>query len=54
MAKSYGVLTKFMGMTVASRQSFIINPEGVIAKHYEKVNPDVHSEEVLADIKAMM
>ena len=54
MAKSYGVLTKFMGMTVASRQSFIINPEGVIAKHYEKVDPDVHSEEVLADIKAMM
>ncbi len=54
MAKSYGVLTKFMGMTVASRQSFIINPDGVIAKHYEKVDPDVHSEEVLADIKAMM
>jgi peroxiredoxin Q/BCP len=54
VAKSYGVLTKFMGMTVASRQSFIIDPEGQIAKHYEKVNAETHSEEVLADLKSLI
>src|SRR5882672_3964219 len=33
---------------LASRHTFIINPEGKIAKVYEDVNPAKHSEEVLA------
>ena len=49
-AVSYGVKTKFMGMTVAERQTFLIDPDGNIAAHYEEVNPDTHSEEVLADL----
>ena len=31
------------GMTVAKRQTFIIGPDGLIAKHYEKVDPEEHS-----------
>jgi peroxiredoxin Q/BCP len=41
---------KFFGI---ARMSFLINPEGKIAKIYEKVKPAVHAEEVLADIKLL-
>jgi peroxiredoxin Q/BCP len=41
------------GMTVAKRQTFIIGPDGRIAKHYEKVNPAEHSVQVLADLKEL-
>ena len=36
--------------TVALRNTFVIDPQGVIAKVYEKVNPTTHSEQVLADL----
>jgi len=52
-ANDYGVYTKMVGFEMAKRQSFIIDPDGNIAKHYEKVSPETHSEEVLADIKAL-
>jgi len=50
---TYGVKTRMFGMTVAKRQTFIIGPDGKIAKHYEKVNPDEHSKIVLADLKKL-
>ncbi|MDE0789292.1 MAG: peroxiredoxin [Woeseiaceae bacterium] len=50
---AYGVKARMFGMTVAKRQTFIISPDGVIAKHYEKVKPDSHSSEVLADLKEL-
>jgi peroxiredoxin Q/BCP len=53
-AKAYGVLRDYKLIKLASRQSFLIDPEGKIAKHYEKVDPDTHTDEVLADIKAFM
>lgn len=53
VAGAYGVKTKMFGMTVAKRQTFLIDPEGTIAKHYEEVNPDGHSEEVLADLREL-
>ena len=34
------------------RSSYLINPEGVIVKAYEKVKPATHAEEVIADLKA--
>jgi len=34
------------------RTSFLIDPEGKIAKIYEKVQPDRHAQEVLVDLKA--
>ena len=33
------------------RASFLINPKGKIAKIYEKVNSEVHVEEVIEDLK---
>lgn len=52
-AETYGVLTNLGFMKLAKRQSFLINPEGMIVKHYAKVDPEGHSREVLADLKAL-
>ena len=53
-AKAYGVLRDYKLIKLASRQSFLVNPEGKIAKHYDDVDPDKHTDQVLADIKAFM
>ncbi len=54
-AKSYGVLYKVMGvMEVARRETFIIDPNGRIARHYSGVNAKGHSETVLADLKTLI
>ncbi|MGE0582500.1 MAG: peroxiredoxin [Steroidobacteraceae bacterium] len=54
VTKSYGVLHKLMGvLEVARRDTFIIDPQGRIAKHYEKVDPKGHSQFVLAELKAL-
>jgi peroxiredoxin Q/BCP len=54
VARSYGVLKTYMGvMEMARRDTFIVDPQGRIAKHYESVNPEGHSQLVLEDIKAL-
>jgi len=53
-SNAYGVLRDYKLIKIASRQSFLINPEGKIAKHYDDVDPDKHTDEVLADIKHFM
>jgi peroxiredoxin Q/BCP len=53
-AKSYGVLRDYKLLKLASRQSFLVDPEGKIAKHYADVDPDEHTEQVLEDIKVLM
>jgi peroxiredoxin Q/BCP len=52
-SEAYGVKTKMFGMTVAKRQTFLIGPDGKIARHYEKVDPAEHSQQVLADLKTL-
>ena len=52
-ATAYGVLKDYKLLKLASRQSFLIDPEGKIAKHYADVDPDTHTGEVLADIKTL-
>ena len=54
---AYGVWQKkrmmgkeYMGIV---RSSFLIDPEGNIAKVYVKVKPEIHAEEVLEDLKAL-
>lgn len=52
-ASSYGVIRGINGVLgLAQRETFLIDPTGKIAKHYQSVNPKGHSEMVLADIKA--
>ena len=52
-ATAYCVLRDYKLLKLASRQSFLIDPAGKIAKHYADVDPDTHTDEVLADIKTM-
>ena len=47
----YGVLTSFGDMEVANRESFIVNPDGIVVKHYERVNPETHTQDVIADLE---
>jgi thioredoxin-dependent peroxiredoxin len=53
-AKKYGVLKTFLGtMELAKRDTFLIDPQGKIVKHYPDVDPKGHSQIVLNDIKAL-
>jgi peroxiredoxin Q/BCP len=46
----YGSLSHFGTMTVAARNTFLIDPKGTIKKVYLKVDPNPHSKEVLAQL----
>jgi len=48
VTEEYGSLTNLGLVKFASRHTFIINPEGKITRVYTDVNPNKHSEEVLA------
>jgi thioredoxin-dependent peroxiredoxin len=54
---AYGVWgrKKFMGREYDGvfRTSFLIAPDGTVAKVYETVKPEVHAAEVLADLAAL-
>ncbi|HUO79762.1 MAG TPA: peroxiredoxin [Steroidobacteraceae bacterium] len=53
-AKEYGVLVKWMGtIEIAQRDTFIVDPEGRIAKHFVKVEPKGHSEVVLKELATL-
>jgi peroxiredoxin Q/BCP len=45
---AYGSLGNFAGIKIADRNTFLIDPEGRIAKVWTKVEVQHHSEEVLA------
>jgi len=47
----YGSLGHFGEMTIANRNTFLIDPKGKIVKVWTKVDPKVHSEEVLTAIQ---
>ncbi len=54
VTKQYGILKTYMGvMEMARRDTFLIDPQGRVARHYESVNPEGHSKVVLADIKTL-
>jgi peroxiredoxin Q/BCP len=44
----YGSVQKFGQNTVAARNTFLIDPQGMIQKEFIKVDPTPHSTEVLA------
>jgi len=53
VVEKYGSITEYNGMTLAARNTFLIDPNGVIKKVYLKVSPQGHSEEVLADLQQL-
>jgi thioredoxin-dependent peroxiredoxin len=53
VVEKYGSMMEYNGMTLAARNTFLIDPTGVIRKVYLKVGPQGHSEEVLSDLQKM-
>ena len=49
---STGKMPDGTAVTYAKRNTFLINPQGMIVKVYQNVKPTPHSEEVLADLTA--
>ena len=50
VSAQYGSTMEYQGATMAARNTFLINPEGKIAKVYTSVKPAEHSEQVLKDL----
>lgn len=46
----YGSKMSLGGITLAARNTFLIDPKGIIRKVYADVSPAKHSEEVLGDL----
>ncbi|MFW5450973.1 MAG: peroxiredoxin [Methylophagaceae bacterium] len=53
VAKRYQSLFTFWPIKFAKRHSFIIGPQGIVRKIYRKVDPDTHSQKIIADIQAL-
>ena len=51
--KAYDSAVEHEGKTYSARNTFLIDPTGVIRKVYLKVNPATHSDDVLADIATL-
>ena len=51
VARAYGVLS-ILGY--ARRETFVIDPQGRIARHYADVDPKAHSKQLLADLQALI
>jgi peroxiredoxin Q/BCP len=49
----YGSVMEHNGTKMAARNTFLIGPDGKIARVYLKVNPAGHSEEVLKDLASL-
>jgi peroxiredoxin Q/BCP len=50
----YGVLVKMMGVfELARRDTFIVDPQGRIAKHWVSVEPQGHADLVLRELMAL-
>jgi len=47
VSQQYGSLTNLLGYKISSRNTFLVNPAGVIEKVWTGVSPARHSEEVL-------
>ena len=50
VSTQYGSVMDYKGEKLAARNTFIINPNGEIAKVYTGVKPAEHSEQVLKDL----
>jgi peroxiredoxin Q/BCP len=51
VATNYGALSDWLVMKVARRYTFLINPQGKIAKVYLSVDTSRHSAEIVSDLR---
>ena len=53
VARQYGSLRDFGPVRLAKRNTFIIDPNGRIARIYRNVQPKDHSDQVIADLETL-
>jgi len=53
VANEYGSYFSFGPLKFARRHTFIIDPSGIIAKIYRKVDPGKHSDQVIQDLSGL-
>jgi len=53
VARSYGAVTDVLVVKFAKRYTFLIDPQGKIAKTYLQVNTSRHSQEIIDDLKKL-
>jgi peroxiredoxin Q/BCP len=53
VARTYGALWSIGPMRVARRHTFVIDPDGRVAKIYRNVKPATHSRELQHDLKEL-
>jgi peroxiredoxin Q/BCP len=54
LLKACGVAqSEYKGTMYWNRTSFVIDPEGIVRKVYEKVNPEGHEKALLEDIRRL-
>jgi peroxiredoxin Q/BCP len=53
ISNTYGSVMEYEGKQYSARNTFIIDPQGKVAKVFMKVKPATHSEEVLAALEAL-
>lgn len=52
LSRAYGVIGGLGGLLgLAARQTFLIDPEGRIARHWRAVNPATHAADVLHELQ---
>lgn len=55
VADRYGVLTSFLGLFhYARRETFLVDPQGQVARHYRNVDPKANAGQVLSDLARLM
>jgi peroxiredoxin Q/BCP len=53
VADRYGALNNFLVIKLAKRYTYLINPQGKIAKIYLSVDTSKHSQEIIEDLKEL-
>ena len=53
VAARYGALSNWLGMKMAKRYTFLIDPQGKLAKVYLSVDTSRHSVEIVNDLKRL-
>ena len=53
VVEQYGSLRNLLGIKIAARNTFLINPDGQIVKVWTGVDPNHHSEEILTALNGL-
>jgi peroxiredoxin Q/BCP len=53
VARRYGALNNFLVIKLAKRYTYLISPQGKIAKIYLSVDTSKHSQEIIEDLKKL-